>query len=93
MLSQRPKINKKFKAPKTLGEFRELAIDILKNNTDIPDRATLFTNPAGYFNINWQSQEDMEADLADESKMLLLSRQKEAKELLVRLEELKELGI
>ena len=88
-----PLTNTKFKAPENLGEFRAMAIDILKNYTHIPDRATLFTNSAGQFNINYRSIEDMELMAADKAKRLLELRQHEAEKLKARLLELETLGL
>ena len=87
------KINAQFKAPKTLGEFRALAIDILKNHTHIPDRGTIFINGGGTMNVNWYSVED-QIKRADELKAKLLKeRIAEAEELRTRLLELEELGL
>ena len=88
-----PHINTKFKEPNTLGEFRALAIDILKNYTHIPDRATLFINEAGTFNVNYRSLADMGLMAEDEAKRLLQQRQREALELKARLLELETLGL
>lgn len=80
-------------AYKTLGEFRLLAIDILTNFTEVPDRAILFTNPAGTLNMNWKTLEEEADIIREKEENLKISRVKEVKELKIRLSELEALGI
>jgi hypothetical protein len=87
------KSNRRFDAPTTLGEWRALAIVILKEHTDIPDRATLFTNRAGALNVNWKSLEAEALELKESEERLRKTRVIEAKAISERLKELKELGI
>jgi hypothetical protein len=88
-----PKIHRQIPFAKTMGELRIVALTILKEFDEVPDRASVFINGANQMNFNWYSVEDMETHSKALTERIVADRKQEALELKARLLELETLGL